>query len=357
MLDGAVFFCPTQTMNALLAHNRRMSLHPVLIFLAGLIVILAGSEMLLRGAARLAALLRVKPVIIGLTVVSVGTSTPELAVGVAAALEGKGALAVGNIAGTNIVNILFILGLSAWLRPLPLHLLSIRLDVPVMIATALVLLYMAWDGLLSRQEGGTLLFAAVIYTIALVQLSRQESPAMQREFGQEYARAEALKPVGSVPPVSSAWVAGWNGVLLFVGMAVTVLGAELLVSSASDLARAYGVSDAFIGLTIVAIGTSAPELATTLMGTLRNDRDVAIGNLIGSSIYNVLVILGLTCIAAPGGVDVSREILWIDLPLAALVAIVCYPVFRSGQMVSRLEGGLFVAAYAVYLGTLIFLRA
>ncbi len=317
-------------------------------------VLVLGAELLLRGAARIAAQLRIKPILIGLTVVSVGTSTPELAIGVAAAIEGKGSLAVGNIAGTNIVNILLILGLSALLRPLPLNLLSVRLDVPVMIATALALLFMARDGVLSRQEGTTLLFAAVIYTIAVVHLSRQESAATQREFGEEYDPGR--QPAGLVPSARRGWFATWNIFLLVAGMALCVLGAELLVASGSDLARAYGVSDAFIGLTIVAIGTSAPELATTLMGTLRDDRDVAIGNLIGSSIYNVLVILGITCMIPAGGVDVSRELLWIDLPLAALVAIVCYPVFRSGQQVSRLEGGLFVTAYLLYLASLFWWR-
>jgi cation:H+ antiporter len=334
-----------------------MTLHPAFIFLGGLVVIVLGAEMLLRSASRLAGMLGVRPIIIGLTVVSIGTSTPELAVGIAAAIEGRGVMAVGNIAGTNIFNILFILGLSALLRPLPLHLLSIKLDVPVMIATALALILMARDGLLSREEGFALLFAAVIYTIALVHLSRNESPAMRREFAEEYGVAQATPLPNAALPVSNWALGAWNTLLLLLGMALTVLGAELLVFSASSIAQAYGVSDAVIGLTILAIGTSAPELATTMMATFKNDRDVAIGNLIGSSIYNVLVILGLTCVVAPGGIDVSRQILWIDLPLAALVAIVCLPVFRSGQLVSRLEGGLFVAAYLGYMGTLLFLRA
>lgn len=266
-------------------------------------------------------------------------------------------MAAGNIAGTNIFNILFILGLSALVRPLPLHLLSIKLDVPVMIATALALILMAWDGLLSRQEGLALLFAAVIYTIALVQLSRKESPAMRREFAEEYGTQNTASLFRASLP-NGNWGRGvWHALLLLAGMALTVLGAELLVFSASSIAQAYGVSDAVIGLTILAVGTSAPELATTLVATVKDDRDVAIGNLIGSSIYNVLVILGLTCVIAPGGIDVSREILWIDLPLAALVAIVCLPVFRSGQLVSRLEGGLFVTAYLGYMGSLLFLRA
>ena len=329
-----------------------MSLHPVLLFLGGLVIVVLGAEMLLRGATRIASMLGVSPIIIGLTVVSVGTSAPELAVGLTAAHEGRGPLAVGNIAGTNIVNILLILGLSAAIRPLPTRSLSVRLDVPVMIATAGVLFIMALDGVLDRTEGLGLLLAAVVYTVALVMLSRQEDSSTRLEFRDALA---GQAPPSRHPTGGGAWV--WNAVLLVAGMALAVLGAELLVAGAVALAKAYGVSDAFIGLTIVAIGTSAPELVTTLISTARNDRDVAIGNLIGSSIYNVLVILGLTMLAAPAsGVDVSAEVLWIDLPLAALVAIVCLPVFRSDRMVSRREGVGFVLAYVAYLGSLMLWR-
>ncbi|QBM26124.1 calcium/sodium antiporter [Hydrogenophaga pseudoflava] len=330
-----------------------MALHPALLFLGGLVVVVLGAEMLLRGATRIATLLRISPIVIGLTVVSVGTSAPELAVGLTAAHEGKGPLAVGNIAGTNIVNILLILGLSAAIRPLPTRSLSVRLDVPVMIATAVALLVMAMDGVLTRAEGLGLLLAAVVYTVALVQLSRQEAPDTRLAFRD--ALAAQAPPRVNLPTGAAAWA--WNGALLLAGMALAVLGAELLVAGAVELAKAYGVSDAFIGLSIVAIGTSAPELVTTMISTLRNDRDVAIGNLIGSSIYNVLVILGLTMVAAPtSGVDVSAEVLWIDLPLAALVAIVCLPVFRSDRLVSRREGIGFVLAYAAYLGSLLLWR-
>ncbi len=329
-----------------------MSLHPVLLFLGGLVIVVLGAEMLLRGATRIASMLGVSPIIIGLTVVSVGTSAPELAVGLTAAHEGRGPLAVGNIAGTNIVNILLILGLSAAIRPLPTRSLSVRLDVPVMIATAGVLFIMALDGVLDRTEGLGLLLAAIVYTVALVMLSRQEDSSTRLEFRDALA---GQAPPSRHPTGGGAWV--WNAVLLVAGMALAVLGAELLVAGAVELAKAYGVSDAFIGLTIVAIGTWAPELVTTLISTARNDRDVAIGNLIGSSIYNVLVILGLTMLAAPAsGVDVSAEVLWIDLPLAALVAIVCLPVFRSDRMVSRREGVGFVLAYVAYLGSLMLWR-
>jgi len=326
-----------------------MEIHPVLIFLAGLVIITLGAEFVLRGASRIAALLGVKPILIGLTVVSVGTSMPELAVGITAVAEGKGSLAIGNIAGTNILNILFILGLSAAIRPLPLQLQSIRLDVPVMIATSIVLFIMALDGMLSRSDGAILIVAAIIYTIALVRSSLKESKKVNKEFEEEFSQKVLIKERGWY-----VWPA--YSILLLSGMALTVLGAELLVAGAVDIAVAFGVSDAIIGLTIVAIGTSAPELATTIVATIKNDRDVAVGNLIGSSISNVLVILGITCVVSAKGVIVTNDILWLDLPLAALVAIVCYPVFRSQRMISRREGIIFVTLYSIYLFTLIYFR-
>jgi cation:H+ antiporter len=326
-----------------------MTLHPALVFLVGLIVIVFGAELLLRGATRIAAMLGIKPILIGLTVVSVGTSAPELAVGITAVFEGKGGLAVGNIAGTNIFNILFILGLSAAIRPLPLQLQTLRLDVPVMIAAAIALFLMALDGVLSRTEGLVLVAAAIAYTAALILLSRRESSEMKQEFAEEFSRQALGTGRGA------AWGL-WNTLLLVAGMALTVFGADLMVGGAANLARMVGVSDAVIGLTIVAIGTSAPELATTIVSTLKDERDVAIGNLIGSSISNIVVILGLTCVAAPNGVDVSPDVLRIDLPLAAAVAIVCWPVFRSDRMVSRREGIVFVTLYVAYLTTLVFLR-
>lgn len=327
-----------------------MNLHPAITFIGGLVVIIVGAELLLRGASRIAAMLGLKPIIIGMTVVAIGTSAPELAVGITAVAEGRGGMAVGNIAGTNIFNILFILGLTAAIRPLPLQLLSIKLDVPVMVVSSAMLLLMAADGVLSRTEGLVLVTAAILYTIVLVRLSRRESAEMRKEFAEEFS-AEALNVQ------RSSWTkSAWNSLLLIVGMGLTVIGADLMVAGASRIATALGVSDAVIGLTIVAIGTSAPELATTIVSTIRNDRDVAVGNLIGSSISNILVILGLTCLSSPNGVDVSSEVLQIDLPLAAAVALACYPVFRSDQMVSRREGLSFVAVYVAYLGSLFFMR-
>ncbi|HEV7333805.1 MAG TPA: calcium/sodium antiporter [Flavisolibacter sp.] len=327
-----------------------MSLHPALLFLLGLIVITVGAEFVLRSASRIAALLGVRPILIGLTVVSIGTSLPELAVGMTAVSEGKGALAVGNIAGTNIMNILFILGLSAAIRPLQLHLQSIKLDVPVMIGSSLLLVVMVLNGVLSRWEGIVLVLASIVYLLVLVRTSMRESAAVKKEFAEEFSE-EVLVEKGTNKGL--IWVS--NALLLILGMAMTIGGADWLVTGASAIARSFGVSDAIIGLTIVAIGTSAPELVTTIVATIKDDRDVAVGNLIGSSIVNVLVILGLTCVFS-NGIAISNEMIGIDIPLAALVAIVCYPVFRSGRKVSRAEGIFFVLCYLIYLSYLLFFR-
>lgn len=329
---------------------------PALLFAGGLVVVLVGAELLLRGASRLAALLGVRPIVVGLTVVALGTSAPELAVGITAAGAGQGALAVGNIAGANLLNILFILGLSACIRPVPLHLLSVKLDLAVMVASALALVAMAADGVLSRFEGVVLVAGGLAYTAALVRLSRRESAAMRREFAEEYHADKAMPPPDAALPSNRLVVGLWNLLLLGAGIAIAVMGAQLLVSGAGGIARAWGVSDTVIGLTIVAMGTAAPELATMLVATLRNDRDVAVGNVVGSCIYNVLVVLGLACGVAPGGIAVGPQLLAIDLPLAALVAIACLPVFRSGRRISRAEGALFVATYLLYLGSLLWLR-
>jgi cation:H+ antiporter len=326
-----------------------MEFSPTIIFIAGLIILTLGSELILRGSSRIAALLGIRPIIIGLTVISVGTSLPELAVGITAVHEGNSGLAIGNIAGTNIVNISLILGLSASIRALKLQMRIIKVDVIMMIITSVLLFVMALNGVLTKLEGVIMVVLAIVYFIYIIQYSRKERYEVQKEYAEEYAVTNLVENRSRL-----TWIL--NSIILLAGMALTVLGAEFLVSGASSIARSLGVSDAIIGLTIVAIGTSAPELVTTLVATFKDDRDVAVGNLIGSSITNVLVILGLTCIASSDDIQVSAGLLWFDLPLAALVAIVCYPVFKSDRMVSRKEGILFVIAYLIYLGATIFFR-
>jgi len=319
----------------------------LLLLMAGLIVLAIGAEGIVRSASKLASSIGISPMVIGLTVVAVGTSMPELAVGITAAQQDSPGLSIGNIAGTNLVNLLFILGLSALLDPLSLHLRVIRLDLPGMVIAALLLTLMAWDGRLSQLDGALLFGSAVLYTIVLVKVSRRESRAVREEFRTMYseAAAAARAPLGARAK---------QLLILIVSIALTLLGADWLVDGAVSIARSVGIGDAVIGLTIVAIGTSAPELATTVISTIKRERDVAVGNLLGSSIYNILVILGLTCLAVPGGLTVDRSLLLFDIPLVFAVALLCIPVFMTGRRVSRFEGGLFLA---VYLGYLVFVLA
>lgn len=326
-----------------------MMLSNVLTFLFGLIVITVGAEILLKGASKIASLLNIRPIVIGLTVVSVGTSLPELAVGLTAIGEGAGDIAVGNIAGTNIVNILFILGLSAAIRPLPLQMKSIRTELYTMIVAGILLFVLSLDGRLNTWDGLLMFILGIIYLIIIVRTSKNERAFVQSEFKEEFEPSTTKEK-------SDYKVWSWNIMLLFCGIIATIYGAEKLVDGAVSIAQYFGMSDAVIGLTIIAIGTSAPELATTIVGTIRNERDVAIGNLLGSSIINIFIILGITSIFTSNGVNVSDDILWFDLPLVALVALVCYPVFRSDQMVSRREGILFVSLYLAYLSYLLFFR-
>lgn len=316
----------------------------LVLFFAGLGLLIAGSELTVRGSTRVALSMGVRPMVIGLTVVAVGTSTPELAVGITAVREGTGGLAVGNIAGTNMFNLLFILGLSALLLPLQLHLRTLRLELPVMVAAAALAAVLSWDGVLSRTDGGVMFACALAYTVVLIRVSRGESRAVKEEF------KEALPADGRKGTVRAGL---FDLALLTAGLALLVLGADWLVSGSVRLARLLGLSETMIGLTIVAMGTSAPEFVTTVVSTIKGERDVAVGNLLGSSIYNILVILGLTCLASPGGVEVERRLVLFDVPLMVGVAFACIPVFVSGRRISRLEGGTAVALYVAYMTTLI----
>lgn len=305
-------------------------------FLVGLGALVVGSEAMVRGGAAVAARLGIRPLVVGLTVVSIGTSMPELAVGVVAAREGSGALAVGNIAGTNVVNLIFVLGLSALMLPLAVERRTIRFELPVMAGAAIMLWLLAADGVLSRIDGLLLVVAAIAYTVAVIRTARRDS-------GQT---ADDATP-------TSGGRALWQVVLTVAGIAIVVLGAEWLVSSAVELAREFGVTDAFIGLTVVAIGTSAPELVTTVVSTLRGNRDIAIGNLLGSSIYNILLILGITCLVATDGLRLTPALVRVDIPIMVAAALVCVPIFITGRRVGRVEGGAMVAAYLAYLAFLI----
>jgi cation:H+ antiporter len=306
-----------------------------LLIVAGLAGLLIGADLLVRGGAALASHLGVRPIVVGLTVVALGTSLPELAVGIDAVQQGSPGLAVGNIVGTTLINILFILGLSALIRPIAFERRTLRFDLPAMTAASLALWLLALDGGLTRVDGIILCVGGVAYTAGIVWTSRNESAPVRADY-------------------ERATVRGRRGLLLRVltllaGIGLVLVGAELLVDGSIEIARSLDVSEAMIGLTVIAIGTSAPELVTTLTSTVRGDRDIAVGNLLGSSVYNVALILGITVVTAPTEVEIPQDVIAADLLILAVVAIVTVPVLLSGHRISRLEGGAFVASYLGYL--------
>jgi cation:H+ antiporter len=297
-----------------------------------------GGELLVRGASRLAIAAGVSPLVVGLTVVAFSTSAPELAVNLQSALYGSPDLAIGNIVGSNIGNILLILGMSALIAPLAVQQQLIRLDAPIMAGASVAMLVMALDGVIARAEGLILFTCILAYGALTIVVGKRETRAVQQEYADEY------NPPGAQD--KSPWAA-----LLFViaGVGALVLGGRWLVDSAVVVAKWLGLGELVIGLTIVAIGTSLPELVTSIIAVRKGERDIAVGNVIGSNIFNIFSVLGLTASIAPAGVPVSATALRLDLPIMLGVAFLCLPIFLNGSRVSRWEGALFVLLYVIYL--------
>lgn len=316
-----------------------MSVMTFVYLIAGLVLLVAGAEVLVRGAAKLAAQFGIPPLVIGLTVVAFGTSAPETAVSVQAALNGSGDLAIGNVIGSNIANVLLILGLTALVAPLIVSRQLIRLDVPIMIGASLVTYALAWDGSLSRLDGALLFAAVVAYTLFLVISSRREKAAeADDEFAKEFGLDEPAKPYAGLI----------NAGLVIAGLVLLVLGSNFLVEGAVELARALGLSELVIGLTVIAIGTSLPELATSILAAIRGERDIAVGNIVGSNIFNLLCVLGLASLVSPQAIAVSANALAFDFPVMIAVAVACLPIFFAGYTINRWEGLLFIAYYIAY---------
>jgi len=306
-------------------------------FVLGLAALVAGAEALVRGASRLAVAWGISPLVVGLTVVAFGTSAPEMAVSVDAALSGTTGLAIGNVVGSNIANVLLILGVSALVAPLLVAEQIIRQEIPVMIGASLLVVVMALDGNIGRIEA-VLLFALVIaYTVFLVVQSRRATQATTDEFASE------------IP--TSQWDRHWGvqAALVLGGLALLVLGAEWLVSAAVAFAKVMGVSDLVIGLTVVAVGTSMPEIATSLIAALRGQRDIAVGNVVGSNIFNLLAVLGAAGIVSTGGLGVPDAARNFDLWVMLAVAFACLPILLTGREIARWEGAVFLGYYAAYL--------
>ncbi len=316
-----------------------MSLTVLGLFVLGLLLLVAGAELLVRGASRLAARLGISPLVIGLTVVAFGTSTPELAVTVQAGLAGQADIAVGNIVGSNIFNVLFILGLAALIVPLVVSQQLVRLEVPLMIGVSVLFLVMALDGRISGFDGMLLFAGIVAYTVFTVRQSRKESAAVRAEYAQEYGDGQSAGR-GRLPLQIA---------LIVAGLVLLVLGAHWLVGGAVVIARHFGVSELIIGLTIVAAGTSLPEVATSIVAALRGERDIAVGNVVGSNIFNILAIAGIASMVTPGGLEVAPALIRFDIPVMIAVALACLPIFASGHLIARWEGALFLGYYAAYV--------
>lgn len=320
----------------------------VIVFLiAGLVLLVIGAEILVRGASRLASSLGISPLVIGLTIVAFGTSAPEMAVSINASWAGQADLALGNVVGSNIFNVLFILGLSALVAPLVVSQQLVRLDVPLMITASIVVLLMGMDNKISRIDGVILFGTVLAYTFFLIRQSRRESSAaVTAQYEAEYGAAGAQNGSALMQYLKDA-------VMILGGLALLVLGARWLVDSAVQIAQYLGMSELVIGLTIVAAGTSMPELATSVIASLRGERDIAVGNVVGSNIFNLLAVLGLSSIVAPDGVQVADAALAFDIPVMVGVALICLPIFFTGFLISRLNGALFLFYYVAYTAYLL----
>lgn len=310
----------------------------LVLFIIGLVGLIIGAELLVRGASRLAIGFGISPLVVGLTVVAFGTSSPELAVSTGSALSGQADIALGNVVGSNIFNVLFILGLSASIGTLVVVQQLIRLDVPLMIGVAILPLLLGLDGKIGRLDG-LLLFAGIVaYIVFAIRQSRKETKEIEAEYDHEFGQGGGMGPRQAVIQIA----------LVIAGLALLVVGARWLVNGAVALARSLGLSELIIGLTIIAAGTSLPEVATSVIASLRGERDIAVGNVVGSNIFNILAVLGLTAAVAPEGVTVPVAALRFDIPFMIAVSVACLPIFFTGYRIARWEGLLFLAYYVAY---------
>jgi cation:H+ antiporter len=306
-----------------------LSLYLIAQLAAGVGLLVLGAAWLVRGAAGIAASFGVPSLIIGLTIVAYGTSAPEMAVSVQAAQSGSAGVALGNVVGSNIFNVLFILGVSSLIIPLSVDKDLLRRDVWIMIVASALMPLAGLDGAVSPLEGVALAGGAALYTLWLIQAARKEPAA---DTAQDENRLSNT--------ACAALIAG--------GLAALVLGADWLVAAASEIARAAGVSELVIGLTVIAAGTSLPEVATSVVAAMRGERDIAVGNVVGSNIFNIFAVLGASAALSPSGVAVEAAALTVDIPVMIAAAVACLPIFFTEGRIDRWEGALFLVGYAAY---------
>ncbi|MFC1664920.1 calcium/sodium antiporter [Pseudomonadota bacterium] len=305
----------------------------------GVVMLVGGAEMLVRGASRFSARFGISPLVIGLTVVAFGTSSPELAVSIKAGFAAQSDIALGNVVGSNILNVLLILGLSALITPLVVSRQLVRLEIPLLIGSSLVLLLMTVDEHVSHFDGVLLVIGILAYTLFAIRHSHKENMAVKAEYAGAFNESERTG----------------NGKLfleflfVIVGLALLMFGAHWIVESAVVVARWLGVSELIIGLTIVAVGTSLPEVATSIVAALRGERDIAVGNVIGSCLFNILAVTGIAAMVTPNGLEASPALVRFDIPVMVAVTLACLPIFATGHLIARWEGGLFLGYYLAYV--------
>ena len=311
-------------------------------FLLGLAALVVGAEALVRGASKIALSLGISPLVVGLTIVAVGTSSPEVAVSVGAVLNGNTDIAVGNVVGSNILNVLLVLGIGALIAPLAVHSQLIRQEVPIMIGASLLLVVLIVDGRLGRLDALLLTVLMVGYMTFLVVQSRAEGKELRDEYADVVCRP-------------GEWDSHWavQTLLIVVGLGLLVLGSDWMVDAAVAFARVMGVSDLVIGLTVIAVGTSMPEIAASIMAAVRGERDIAVGNVIGSNTFNILGCLGISGLMSGEGLSIAPAVLNFDLWVMVAVAVACLPVFIAGREIGRGKGLMFVGYYAAYVAYLI----
>ncbi len=313
----------------------------IVMLLAGFVLLVFAADYLVKGAANIAAAIGISPLVIGLTVVAFGTSAPELAVSVASAFKGEADLAVGNVIGSNVFNILVILGISAMIIPLVVHRQLVRFDLPVMIGFSVILYGLSFDRMISRWDGMILFGLGVVYVAWLIRASKQSGKA---DVSPETAELLSDDP-------DPKWAK--NLLLIALGIAGLTGGSHFLVQGAVYIAGYFGVSELIIGLTIISVGTSLPEVATSVMAALKGERDIAVGNVVGSNIFNIMSVLGISSIVAPAGIAVPEAAIRFDMVFMVAIAIAAFPVFHHGYRVGRISGFVFFGFYLAYLVYLI----
>jgi len=314
-----------------------MTVGNIAMVVLGLVVLVGGAELLIRSASRLAVTLGISPLVVGLTVVAFGTSAPELAVGVQAALDGQTDLALGNVTGSNMFNTLAVLGVASLIGALVVRQKLVRREMPVLVLVTVVVFVMSLNGGIGRDEGLLLFLGVVAYTVWAIRVERNEPPEVQAEYVDEF--------------VTKARPRHWSidVAVVIVGLALLVLGARWLVAGASEIALSLGMSELLVGVTVVAIGTSLPELATSVVAAVRGERDIAVGNVVGSNLFNLMAVLGLSAMVSQRGLPVPEEVLDFQLPALVVVSVLCFGVFYTQLLVRRWEGFAFLVLYGAYM--------